>query len=74
MIAALFGVGVLTGGEEEEKATPEPALDVERVAHRLERIRELEFEHLPTVRTVSPDRAALSARSFCRVMAATASP
>ena len=60
MIAALFGVGVLTG---EGSTTTERAhgrsrpLDVERVAHRLERVRELEFERIPPVRTVSADEA-----------------
>ena len=54
MIAALFGVGVLTGGEDEESA-PEPTLDVGRVANRLERIRDLEFKQLPPVRTVTPE-------------------
>jgi hypothetical protein len=57
MIAALFGVGVLTGGEDEDEPAPEPAADVERVARRLERIRELEFKRIPPVRTISAEQA-----------------
>ena len=60
MIAALFGVGVLTGGGddgEEGTETPELAAQVERIAHRLERIRKLEFEEIPPVRTVSAEEA-----------------
>jgi hypothetical protein len=60
MIAALFGVGVLTGGDDGEDAAP-PAerqgLDVRRVAERLERVRRLEFERLPPVRYVSSAEA-----------------
>ena len=60
MIAALFGVGLLTGDDEEEKAPesePPAAALVERVARRLERIRKLEFERLPAVRTISAAQA-----------------
>ena len=60
MIAALFGVGVLTGGartEEETRARPAAAVDVERVARRLERVRELEFKRIPPVRTISAEQA-----------------
>jgi len=58
MIAALFGVGVLTGGGDEEDgpaATAGP--DIEQVAERLERIRGLEFERIPPVRTISAEEA-----------------
>ena len=62
MIAALFGVGVLTG---EKGSDPEgsdarvdnPAVDVERIARRLERIRKLEFERIPPVRTITAAEA-----------------
>jgi hypothetical protein len=57
MIAALFGVGVLTGGEDEEEPEPRAGADVERVARRLERIRKLEFERIPPVRTVTAEEA-----------------
>ena len=58
MIAALFGVGVLTGGgDDEDVASPQPPPDVERVAHRLENVRKLRFEHIPPVRTVTADEA-----------------
>ena len=61
MIAALFGVGVVTGGGEDGGDEPaEPAAaspDVERVAERLERVRKLRFEELPPVRTVSGEEA-----------------
>ena len=61
MIAALFGVGVLTGegsdppGEPAQK--PDPSPDVERVARRLEQVRELEFKRIPPVRTISAEQA-----------------
>lgn len=65
MIAALFGVGVLTGegsdpqDEPSEGSDPSPGavVDVERVARRLERVRELEFKRIPPVRTISADQA-----------------
>ncbi|MFL5918876.1 MAG: hypothetical protein ACJ74X_09145 [Gaiellaceae bacterium] len=58
MIAALFGVGVLTGGGDSDDEKPStPPLDVERVAQRLERVRKLEFEQIPPVRTISADEA-----------------
>ena len=58
MIAALFGVGVLTGGDEaEDEPAPRPAPDVARVAERLERVRELDFKRLPPVRTISAEEA-----------------
>jgi hypothetical protein len=60
MIAALFGVGILTGGEdeeEEEEPQPEVAAAVERVARRLERIRKLDFKQIPPVRTISAEQA-----------------
>jgi len=58
MIAALFGLGALIGGgdQEEEPAGPEP-IAVERVAERVERIRGLEFERLPPVRRVTGEEA-----------------
>ena len=58
MIAALFGVGVLTGGDDEDDHEPEtPPVDVERVAERLERVRKLDFEQIPPVRTISAEEA-----------------
>jgi hypothetical protein len=62
MIAALFGVGVLTADDSETGSDPEGSdpscqVDIERVAERLERIRDLEFERLPPVRTITPDEA-----------------
>ena len=61
MIAALFGVGIVTGGGDEDTDEPAPrpadAADVERVAERLERVRELDFKRLPPVRTISPEEA-----------------
>ena len=62
MIAALFGVGMLTGGgdeESEDAAAPaeRASIDVERVARRLERVRRLEFDRLPPVRYVSSAEA-----------------
>ena len=61
MIAALFGVGVVTGGGDEETDDSAPAradaAEVERVAGRLERVRALEFKRLPPVRTISAEEA-----------------
>ena len=61
MIAALFGVGVLTGEGSDPQDEPsegsDPSHDVERVAHRLERVRELDFRRLPAVRTISGEQA-----------------
>ena len=59
MIAALFGVGVLTGGGDEEEDEPAlaPTPDVARVAERLEQVRELDFKRLPPVRTISAEEA-----------------
>ena len=58
MIAALFGVGVLTGGGDDgDDASPKPAPEVERVAHRLEKVRKLRFERIPPVRTISAEDA-----------------
>jgi hypothetical protein len=59
MIAALFGIGVLTGGDDAEgpEPKPEPAVDVARVASRLERVRGLRFEELPPVRHVTSAEA-----------------
>ena len=57
MIAALVGVGVLTGGDSEKGSDPSSRVDIERVAERLERIRGLEFERLPPVRTITADEA-----------------
>ena len=59
MIAALFGVGLLTEGsdppaESQKGSDPE---NVERVAHRLERIRKLDFERIPPVRTITAEEA-----------------
>jgi hypothetical protein len=60
MIAALFGVGVITGGDDEEKEAapdqPAPA-EVERVADRLERVRGLQFKRLPPIRHVTAAQA-----------------
>ena len=59
MIAALFGIGVLTGGGEEDEDVPAPpsSVQVERVANRLERVRGLEFKRLPPVRYVTSGEA-----------------
>jgi hypothetical protein len=58
MIAALFGLGVLTGGGDEgEGPAPPPGIDVERVARRLERVRKLEFKRLPPLRYVTSAEA-----------------
>ena len=60
MIAALFGIGVLVGGDGDagdEEAAPPPPADVRRVAARLERVRKLEFEKLPPVRQVTSEKA-----------------
>jgi hypothetical protein len=57
VIAALFGVGVLTGGDEAASPDQRHELDVERVAERLERVRGLEFDRLPPVRYVTPAEA-----------------
>ena len=69
MIAALFGVGVLTGegsdkgsdkGSDPQAGPSEgsdPVAEVDRVAMRLERIRELDFKQIPPVRTVSAEEA-----------------
>ena len=62
MIAALFGVGVLTQGSDkgsDPPAEPTEGSDpsVERVAHRLEKVRRLRFERIPPVRTVTADEA-----------------
>ena len=57
MIAALFGVGVLTGGGDEDEPEPEPTFEVESVARRVERVRKLEFKRIPPVRTISADQA-----------------
>jgi hypothetical protein len=58
MIAALFGVGVLANrGKDTGDAKPDAAAKVEQVAQRLERIRRLEFERIPPVRTISASQA-----------------
>ena len=60
MIAALFGVGLLTGGEgSDPPAGPQKGSDpsVERVAHRLEQIRKLDFKRIPPVRTITAEQA-----------------
>ena len=61
MIAALFGVGVVTGGGDEDTDEPAPrpadTAEVERVAERLEHVRELDFKRLPPVRTISSEQA-----------------
>ena len=57
MIAALFGVGLLTGGDDGDGGEPALTLDVERVANRLEKVRRLQFERIPPVRTISADQA-----------------
>ena len=57
MIAALFGVGVLTEGSDPQGPDPRRRSDpaVQLVADRLEQIRELDFKRLPPVRTVTPE-------------------
>jgi hypothetical protein len=58
MIAALFGVGVLTEGsdpQDEPSVGSDPS--VELVAHRLEKVRKLQFARIPPVRTISADEA-----------------
>jgi hypothetical protein len=61
MIAALFGVGLLTGsGDEEgedEPAAQDQAAHVEEVARKLERVRKLRFKEIPEVRTVTAEEA-----------------
>lgn len=58
MIAALFGVGILTGdGDEGGVEPPGTTAKVDRVARRLERIRKLEFKQMPPVRTISAKQA-----------------
>lgn len=58
MIAALFGVGVVTGGDEADQAPAEAtAVPIAEVAERVERVRGLEFERVPPVRTVTGDEA-----------------
>jgi hypothetical protein len=58
MIAALFGIGVLTGGEDDESSSaPGAVADVDLVADRLERVRQLEFKRIPRVRTISAAQA-----------------
>ena len=57
MIAALFGIGIVTEGGEEDEEEPAPAADVERVARRLEQIRQLDFKEIPPVRTISAEQA-----------------
>ena len=58
MIAALFGVGVLTEGSDppaESQKGSDPS--VNRVAERLERIRRLDFKPVPPVRTITAEKA-----------------
>jgi hypothetical protein len=52
-------VGILTAGgdEESEKSEPDATAEVDHVAHRLERIRELDFKRIPPVRTVTEEEA-----------------
>jgi hypothetical protein len=59
MIAALFGVGLLTGEGSDPPAESQKGSDpdVERVARRLERIRKLDFERIPPVRTITAEEA-----------------
>jgi hypothetical protein len=59
MIAALFGVGVLTQGSDPpgEPSEGSDPPNLERVVHRLERIRELKFNEIPPVRTISAEAA-----------------
>ena len=62
LVVGLAAIGLLTGDGEQptEPARgerPRESLSVERVARRVERIRELEFERLPRVRRVSAEQA-----------------
>jgi hypothetical protein len=66
LIVALAAIGLLTAKEEDATrptaAEPaEPRLSVERVARRVERIRELRFEGLPRLRRVSAQQARAAA-------------
>ena len=67
LIAVLAAIGLLTGKAEEEAPAPPRGeagaadVSVERVARRVERIRELDFERLPRVRRVSPNQARAAA-------------
>ncbi len=66
LIAVLGAIGLLTGKAEEEAPAPprgEAGADVsvERIARRVERIRELDFERLPRVSRVSPNQARAAA-------------
>jgi hypothetical protein len=58
LLAALAAIGI-AAGEDEEPARPErrSGPPVEQVARRVERVRELEFDHLPRVREVSAAEA-----------------
>ena len=59
MIAALFGVGIVTGGDDDEQdaRAPDVTAELERVARRLERVRGLDFKRIPPVRTISAEQA-----------------
>jgi hypothetical protein len=61
LIAALAAIGLLTGSESstESKARPAAAAgpSIALIAHRVERVRELRFEHLPPVRRVTGEQA-----------------
>jgi hypothetical protein len=62
LIVAFAAIGILTGGHEDDpqagaRERPSGSLPVERVARRVERIRELRFKHLPRVTQVSRDGA-----------------
>jgi hypothetical protein len=66
LVVALAAIGLLTGKDEPAPrptaAVPAgPRLSVERVAHRVERIRELRFERLPRLRSVSAEQARAAA-------------
>jgi hypothetical protein len=57
MIVALFGVGVLTGDDEEAEEPASQTPELAQVAERVERIRRLEFERIPPARTISAEDA-----------------
>jgi hypothetical protein len=62
LVVALVAIGVLSGGSESSSSAPSASRasagpSIAAIARRVEKVRDLRFEHLPPVRRVTPDQA-----------------
>jgi hypothetical protein len=57
LIAALAGIGLVTGEDDSNGDHAAPSPSVAAIARRVERIRELKFDHIPPARQVTPAQA-----------------